>query len=318
MRRLRGPAGLHPGLFRRPVATIGTFDGVHLGHRAVLQQTADLASDLGEEPVVVTFDVHPRVVVSGRGPVSLLTEEHRLRLLEEAGMAATVVLHFDEVLRSMEAAEFLESILVRSMGVVGLVLGPDSHYGRDRRGDVTLARTVLDPLAVAVRAVEPVLVDGALVSSTSLREAVRAGDLAGARAMAGRRWSVLATVVRGDGRGRSLGFPTANLDLAGVARPPRGVWIARAILESGDSYPCLVNIGGRPTFHPEGSTVDTVEAWLDGFDGDLYGSRLELRFLASLREERKFSGPEALRQQIARDRVAMVEFFARNRFGDDV
>lgn len=315
MRRLEGPAGLHRGLFRNPVATVGTFDGLHRGHRAVLDETARLARERDGEPVVVTFDIHPRAVVTGRAPGLLLAPELRQRLFEEAGVAATVILHFDEELRSMEARRFLDDLLGERIGIGGLVLGHDSRFGRDRAGDEALARSVLGPRGIPVVTVPPVLLEGAPVSSTSLREAVAAGDLRRAAALAGRPWSTLGTVVRGDGRGRTLGWPTANLDLGGVVRPPRGVWIGEARLEGGARHRCLVNIGGRPTFHPEGDAVETVEVWLDGFQGDLYGSRLVLSFLSRLRGEERFDGPDALRAQIALDRVAMIEFHRRESQG---
>jgi riboflavin kinase/FMN adenylyltransferase len=149
------------------------------------------------------------------------------------------------------------------------------------------------------------------VSSTAIRDAIRAGDLAAAEEMLGRPFSVLGTVVRGDGRGRTLGAPTANLDLAREIRPPRGVYIGRATLPDGGDRYCLVNVGGRPTFQPEGSAADTVEAWIPDWEGDLYGRALEVAFLARLRDERKFAGAEELREQIRADHVSMVEWIRR-------
>ena len=166
-----------------------------------------------------------------------------------------------------------------------------------------------------MRSVGRVLAASGPVSSTAIRAAIRAGDLALAAEMLGRPVSVLGTVVRGDGRGRTLGAPTANLDLAHEIRPPRGVYAGRALLPGGESPPCLVNVGGRPTFHPEGAAEDTVEAWIPGWEGDLYGKELEVAFLARLRDERKFSGPGELREQIARDHAAMVDWIRRGAAG---
>jgi riboflavin kinase/FMN adenylyltransferase len=310
MRRVHGLEELSPGLFRRPVAALGVFDGVHLGHRAVLAATADLAREAGGEPVAVTFDVHPRLVVEGKGPGAITSLPHRLRLLARAGAAAAVVLHFDAALRERSAEWFLEEVLLARMGIAGLVLGPDSHFGKDRRGDPALARSVLEPRGIPVRSVDRVVGSRGPVSSTAVRAAIRAGELERAAEMLGRPVSVLGTVVRGDGRGRNLGTPTANLDLHQEIRPPRGVWIGRALLPEGEALPCLVNVGGRPTFHPEAGE-DTVEAWIPGFEGDLYGREVEVEILARLREERRFPDPDALREQIRRDHAAMVDWIAR-------
>ncbi len=314
MRRVPGLAALSPGAFRSPVATLGMFDGVHVGHRAVLAETVALARERAGEPVAVTFDVHPRAVVAGAGPPLLTSLEHRLRLLDRAGVAAAVVLHFDAALRDVPAEEFLRGILVARMGVAGVVLGPDSHYGKDRSGDTETARRLLAPLGIPVRGVDPITVGGAAVSSTAIREALRRGDLPAAAGLLGRPVSALGLVVRGDGRGRSLGFPTANLDLEGALAPPRGVYAALATPDGGSTHRALVNVGGRPTFLPAGSP-EAVEVWLDGFDGDLYGLRVEVAFHARLRDERRFDGPDALRRAIGADRDAMLEFFRRESLG---
>ena len=317
MRRVEGIDGLSPGLFRRPVATLGVFDGVHRGHRAVLDATAALARERGGQVVAVTFDIHPRVLVSGAGPAILTSLPHRLLLLERAGAAATVVLRFDRDLRERSAESFLEEILVDRVGIAGLVLGPDTHFGKDRRGNPDLARRVLEPRGLPVRAVGRVAGAHGPVSSTAIREALGAGDLDRAAEMLGRPPSLLGTVVRGEGRGRSLGIPTANLDVAREMLPPRGVYAGRAAdadgsWPGGSPPPCLVNIGGRPTFHPDGGAADSVEAWIPGFDGDLYGKTLEVSLLAHLREEERFASAAELRAQIDRDHVAMVEWMRRS------
>ncbi len=311
MRRVTGLESLSPALFRRPVATLGVFDGVHLGHRAVLAETAALAREVRGEAVAVTFDVHPRVVVEGEGPGMLTSLEHRLRLLGEGGAAAAVVLRFDAALRERSAESFVEEVLLGRMGIAGLVLGPDSHFGKDRRGNPDLARALLGPRGIPVRSLGRVEGPRGPVSSTAIRRAIREGDLAAAEEMLGRPVTVLGTVVRGDGRGRSLGYPTANLDLSHEIRPPRGVWVGRATLPDGSPRWCLVNVGGRPTFHPEGEVPDTVEAWIPGFDGDLYGREVILEFHVRIREERRFSGPAALREQIVLDHDRMVQWIGR-------
>jgi riboflavin kinase/FMN adenylyltransferase len=296
-----GTDGPAPSLFRAPVATIGVFDGVHLGHKRVLARAKELAASLGGEVVVVTFHVHPRAVTVGRAPPLITSLPHRLLLLEREGVDATIVLHFDERLRDMSAERFIDEILVGRIGVRALVLGPDGHFGKDRRGDFDFAKARLAPLGVPVERVEPVkLADGRVVSSSSIREAVARHDIPASEELLGRPPALYGTVVRGDGRGRTLGFPTANLDLAGELRPGRGVYGASVAID-GRPWPAVVNIGGRPTFHPEGDVADAVEVHVIGFSGDLYGRALEVRLLGRLRDERRFAGAEKLKAQIAAD-----------------
>lgn len=300
MRRLDDVGLLDPRSFRAPVVAIGVFDGVHRGHRRVLARAREIARPLGGEVVVVTFHVHPRAVTRGAAPPLITSLAHRLVLLEREGVDAAIVLHFDEALREMSAERFVDEVLVARIGVRALVLGHDSRFGHDRRGDFELARARLAPLGVPVEHVEAVtLDDGRIVSSSSIREAVARDDIAAAAELLGRPPALYGTVVRGDGRGRTIGFPTANLDLAGELRPTSGVYGAAVDLD-GRTWPAVVNIGGRPTFHPEGGAA-AVEVHLVGFSGDLYGRALEVRLLGRIRDERRFAGADELRAQIARD-----------------
>ena len=301
MRVVHGTDAIGPADFRAPVVTLGVFDGVHRGHRKVLARARELATSLGGEVVVVTFHQHPRAVTVGVAPPLITSLEHRLVLLEREGVDATVVLHFDEALREMSAERFVDEFLVARIGTRSLVLGHDSHFGKDRRGDAALARRLLEPHGVPVECIDAVrLADGRVVSSSSIREAVAKDDVAGAQELLGRPPALYGTVVRGDGRGRTLGWPTANLDLAGELRPTRGVF-GGAVDIAGRAWPAVVNIGGRPTFHPEGDAADTVEVHVVGYSGDLYGKPLEVRLLGRIRDERRFSGPDELKEQIARD-----------------
>ncbi len=301
MKVLDDVARLVPEAFRAPVVTIGVFDGVHRGHVRVLDRAKDTAGPLRGEAVVVTFHVHPRAVTVGRAPPLVTSLPHRLLLLERAGVDATVVLHFDETLRDMTAERFVDEILVGRIGVRALVLGHDSHFGKDRRGDFEFARARLAPRGVPVERVEPVrLADGRVVSSSAIRDAVARDDLAAAEELLGRPPALYGVVVRGDGRGRTLGYPTANLDLAGELRPSRGVYGASVVLD-GRARAALVNIGGRPTFHPEGDGADTVEVHVLDWTGDLFGRALEVRLFGRIRDERKFAGAEELKAQIGRD-----------------
>lgn len=308
---VHGADGVAPGMFRAPVVTIGVFDGVHRGHRRVIARAKEIAAPLGGEVVVVTFHVHPRAVTVGVAPPLITSLAHRLVLLGREGVDAAIVLHFDEALREMTAERFVDEFLVARIGVRALVLGHDSHFGRDRRGDFDLARAMLAPRGVPVEMVEPVrLADGRVVSSSSIRESVAKDDIVAAAELLGRPPALYGTVVRGDGRGRTLGYPTANLDLAGELRPTSGVYGA-AVDVDGRAWPAVVNIGGRPTFHPEAGAALAVEAHLVGFAGDLYGRSLEVRLLGRIRDERRFASAEELKAQIARDVEEMTGRVAR-------
>lgn len=301
MRTLEGLGALRRERFRRPAVTLGVFDGVHRGHRAVLARTREMAARLNGEVVVVTFHVHPKSVTHGEAPPLVTSLRHRLRLMEREGVDTVAVLRFDRDLREMAAEAFADDVLAGAIGAGGVVAGHDTRFGLDRRGDASMLRERLAPRGVLVETTEPVrMPDGEIVSSSAIRAAVARGDLARAGDLLGRSPALYGTVVRGDGRGRGLGFPTANLDLDGELRPGRGVYGGVVSLD-GSARPCVVNIGGRPTFHPEGDGAETVEAHVPGWSGDIYGRTLEVFLLGKLRDERRFDGPDALRAQIALD-----------------
>lgn len=238
------------------VISIGVFDGVHLGHQAILAANVARSRELGARPTVVTFAGHPKKLLLGREPRTLTSLEHRLELFRRAGIQHALALTFDEHLRNQPAEEFAADVLVKRLGARAFVLGFDSKFGRDRRGGPEL----LARLGYDVRVVEQVLVGGRAVSSTAIREAVELGDLEGARRMLGRPVSVLGTVVKGAQFGRRLGFPTANLDLHHELHPPAGVWagVARLLERDGGAleYRAVTNIGTRPTLHAgDGASV---------------------------------------------------------------
>jgi riboflavin kinase / FMN adenylyltransferase len=291
---------------RGSTISIGVFDGVHLGHQAILRANVARAREIGAEATVVTFRRHPKKVLLGRAPGALTTLDHRLELFARLGVEHTVALNFDTELRELSAEEFVREWLVRALGARHFVLGFDSKFGRDRRGGPELLQTLGYPLDV----VGQVLVDRRPVSSTAIREAVALGDLNGAQRMLGRPLSVLGRVVHGEALGRRIGFPTANLNLMQGLHPPAGVYAVWArVLEGeegrrfGAALPAVANIGRRPTVAGE-SAEERVEVHLLDFAGDLYGRRLEVEFAAHLRGERRFSGIEALSHQIRRDVAA--------------
>ena len=283
------------------VVSLGVFDGVHLGHRAILERNVALARERGLRPTVVTFRDHPKRVILGRAPRTLTTLEHRLAHFRRLGVEHTLALAFDEALRETPADRFITEILVRSLNAAAFVLGFDSKFGKGRAGGPEL----LTSLGFPVEVVPKVVVDQRAVSSTAIREAVELGDLEGAKSMLGRPISVFGRVVKGQQMGRKLGFPTANLDLAHELHPPPGVYACQAtlILEEGEDEvrPAVANIGFRPTVSGEASGEPTIEVHLLDFEADLYGAAMELEFAARIRDEQRFDGLEALRAQIARD-----------------
>ncbi|HEX9794336.1 MAG TPA: riboflavin biosynthesis protein RibF [Planctomycetota bacterium] len=299
-----------PGAAAR-AATVGVFDGVHLGHFVVLREVVERARADGLEPAVVTFAGHPKEVLVGRNPPTVTSLEHRLLLFRRIGLRLALVLEFTPELRELSAEDFLRRVLLDGLGVRELVLGFDSKFGRGRAGTAESLRPLAARHGFGLHEVPPLRLTGRAVSSTAVREAVALGELDRAAAMLGRPVSLLGTVVHGDARGREIGFPTANLDLHHELRPPEGVYAALAIRRGRNAaapweaaeadrslLPAVVNVGRRPTF--AGAEV-RVEVHLLDFDADLYGENLEVFFLAAIRGEQQFHDAAALREQIARD-----------------
>lgn len=282
-----------------PVVTWGVFDGVHAGHRRVLDTLISWARAEGVPSVVVTFDRHPLEVLRGTSVPLISPLAERLRLLGEKGVDAVLVLNFTKAFALTTADAFIRDVVAGRLRARGVVLGHDSRFGKDREGDLATLEALSRQLGLAVRRCEPELFEGRPVSSSLIRELIRAGRLDEARRLLGRPPSVIGTVVRGDRRGSAIGIPTANLELHHAARPPAGVYAADVPLE-GRVHRAVVNIGTRPTFK-EGD-VETIEAHLlDYSGGELYGRVLEVRFLARLRDEKRFDGIEALKAQITAD-----------------
>jgi riboflavin kinase/FMN adenylyltransferase len=282
-----------------PVVTWGVFDGVHAGHRRVLETLVGWARAEGVPSVVVTFDRHPMEVLRGVSVPLISPLAERLRLLGEKGVDAVLVLNFTKEFAKTTADAFVRDIVAGALRAKGVVLGHDSRFGKDREGDLATLEALSRDLGLAVKRCEPELFEGRAVSSSLLRELILGGRLDEARRLLGRPPSVIGTVVRGDRRGTALGIPTANLELHHTARPPAGVYAADVPLD-GRLLRGVVNIGTRPTFK-EGD-VETIEVHLlDYAGGDLYGRVLEVRFLDRLRDEKRFDGVDSLKKQIAAD-----------------
>lgn len=298
-------ASTQPFPGERAVVTIGVYDGLHLGHQAVIAHVRELAAERGGRSAVLTFDRHPATVVRPESAPQLLTDaEQRLELLAATGIDAAVVLPFDEERSAEPAAEFVEEVLVGCLQAEVVVVGEDFHFGHHREGNVDLLRKLgqvhgfdVVPLALVTR---PDGVDEP-VSSTAIRRALAGGDVARAAAMLGRPFEARGTVVHGDQRGRLLGFPTANVEVWNrVCLPADGVYAGWYVRPDGRQHACAINIGRRPTFY-EHADHSLLEAHLLDFEGDLYGERAKVRFVEFLRSERKFDGIEALVAQLRND-----------------
>jgi len=297
---------LEPRGWPHPAVTVGNFDGVHRGHQALVAVAVRDAREMGGTAVALTFDPHPsRVLSPDRGPSALMTVPQKAEVLAELGVDRLAVLPFTLELSHESPEAFARLVLQQALGARVVVVGAGFRFGHRRAGTLPTLEEAGRRLGFRVHGVEPLLHEGAPISSTRIREAVARGDVEAARALLGRPFFIDGTVVKGDGRGRRLGFPTANLDVLNETLPGRGVYAAWCSLLSAQGrprWPAVVNVGRRPTF---GGTTLTVEAHLlgfaDGYAGDLYGSALRLGFVQRIREEQAFAGPDALVEQIGKD-----------------
>jgi riboflavin kinase/FMN adenylyltransferase len=283
---------------RDMVLAVGVFDGVHLGHKALLARLLERAGELDLASGVVTFDPHPLKVLSPETGLSFLSDlEQRKALLRDEGVDTVIVLPFTPELASLSAARFV-GLLKRYLRLKELVIGPGFTLGRDREGNADALRALGEDLGFTVSVVPAVKVNGDTVSSTAIREALAGGDLKKVRRLIGRPFSLRGRVVHGDSRGTKLDFPTANLDLdPEQALPAEGVYATWAYL---DERACqsMTNIGRRPTF---GGQRREVEVYLLDYQGDLYGRELKIDIIERLRGERQFDTAQALKSQIAAD-----------------
>lgn len=285
---------------RKACLALGFFDGVHLGHQQIIRQTIADARQHEAVALVITFDRHPNTVVApARVPSLIYSLPQKVRQIELLGVDALLLLHFDKTF-SLQTGEGFVRFLARDLGQLrSICVGANFTFGHKRSGNVDLLRKLGTELNFAVHGMAAVSLDGRTVSSTRIREAIATGNLDGAGQMLGRAYSLSGQVVKGDGLGRQLGFPTANIDVTGLILPPNGVYAVRAELPEG-SHRAVLNIGLRPTLQNPKPQLQ-VEAHLLDLAGDLYGKTLELVFVDKLRDERKFGSLDELRSQIGKD-----------------
>lgn len=298
----RGTSSLGRRL-REPVVAIGNFDGVHIGHQQLLALARDRARARGGEAVVLTFDPHPaRVLAPHLAPPLLSTLPRKLELLAEHGIDACVVEPFTRELASLPAGDFVDQVLCDALDAREVVVGYDFTYGRGRGGTIETLRASGAERGFAVHVVPAVTVDGLVASSTKIREFVLEGKVDGARMLLGRELTVDGRVIRGAGRGRSIGVPTANVAVEGEILPKPGVYAAHLTVldEPGATpRPAVANLGVNPTFVAAGAL--SLEAHVLDWEGDLYDRRVRIGFTKRLRDEERFPSVDALVAQIRRD-----------------
>jgi riboflavin kinase/FMN adenylyltransferase len=298
-------AQLHGPLF----LAIGVFDGVHLGHQAVISAATSHADAAEGTPVVMTFDPHPLKVLRPQHAPHLLTAtQHKIALIRNLGVEHLLVINFDKKFAATLPEKFVEELVVHSRPLREICVGHEWSFGKDRRGNLDLLKKLGPRFDFSVVGVSPVLINGEVVSSTAIRQAVENGDFAKAAEMLGRDYTILGAVTHGDNLGKKIGFPTANLSAHSEQFPPNGVYVAEARL-GGALYRGVANLGFRPTVSARKSER-LLELHLFDLDREIYGEEMEVRFVRYLRPEQKFPDVEALRAQIASDVQQARESFS--------
>jgi riboflavin kinase/FMN adenylyltransferase len=286
---------------KNSVVTVGTFDGVHLAHQELIRDVVQRARGRKGRSVVITFDPHPKEVLTGK-PLHLLTSiEERQQMCEALGVDMFFRTEFTYDFSRQSSRDFYLRYVIQGTGVTEVIEGYDHHFGRDREGSIEELLKLGREFEFSVDALKPVYVDEEIVSSSQIRQHLLQGRVDRADRLLGRPYPVTGRVIRGDGRGRQLGYPTANLQLASNRKmiPQDGIYFAQVEVDS-TTYSCMVSIGVRPTFFTHGHR--TIEAHLLDFDADLYGKTMTLQFLKRLREERKFENAEQLIEQMNKDK----------------
>jgi len=279
---------------------IGVFDGVHRGHQAVISTSAVHARAASGTPVVVTFDPHPeRVLRPQTAPHLLSATQHKIALIRALGVEHLLIITFDKEFAATEPEDFVQKLVAHSKPLREICVGHEWSFGKNRRGNLDLLKTLGAQFDFDVVGIPPVKIMGAVVSSTAIRQAIEKGELEKAAQMLGREYTILGTVTHGDNLGKKIGFPTANLSAHSEQFPPNGVYAAEARIE-GESHRGVINLGIRPTVSGWKSNR-VLEIHLFDFNRDIYGHDVEVRFLKFLRPEKKFENLDALVQQIRQD-----------------
>ena len=288
-----------PPEYRGGVIALGNFDGFHRGHQAVAKAALDWAKAEGRPGIIATFDPHPvRYFAPDTPPFRLTTLDQRQDLFVAAGAAAMLVFQFDRTLAETTAEQFVGDLLAQQLGAVGVVTGDDFTFGKGRAGNVAVLADLAQQHGMTARAIGPVAEHGEVVSSSRIRDALKAGDCQSAAELLTRPFAIRGIVQHGAKLGRSIGYPTANVELGSYLRPRYGIYAVTARLPDGTVVPGAANLGIRPSFDPP---VELLETFLFDWSGDLYGAEIEVALHRHLRDEAKFDSLEELTAQMARD-----------------
>jgi riboflavin kinase/FMN adenylyltransferase len=306
---LHFPDDPRPPWLAHPVLALGNFDGLHRGHLKIIERVRRGAAEHGGTPMAMTFDPHPsRVVRPDKAPPLLMTKEQRIEAFERAGISAVAVVRFTAELSQWDPEMFVRTVLVEWLRVSDVWVGANFLFGHGRSGNFSTLRTLGQRYGFRADKIDPVRYKEFVVSSTRVRRLVSEGRMDEAGALLGHQFYIDGRVVPGAHRGKALGFPTANLETSNELLPPNGVYATMTTID-GIVHPSITNVGVRPTFGDTAKT--TIEAYLLGYDGDLYGRQVRLGFVQRLRDERKFDDVDALRAQIEADRRRAERLFAQ-------
>jgi riboflavin kinase/FMN adenylyltransferase len=290
--------------FRNPVVTLGNFDGVHLGHQEIFRRVKERASKIHGEGVVITFEPHPLKVLAPEKFLPLLTPfRKKMILIEESGIETVLCIEFSLAFSEISSSEFIESILVRKVGVKEIIIGYNYHFGKGQRGDAQTLKEAGKVFGFEVEVVEPLKVDQTIVSSSKIRDLIQGGKVEVASRLLGRDYPIFGKVVEGAKRGATLGFPTANLEISDELYPRTGVYAVEVVCNQ-QHFNGLANIGLNPTFSPEIAKREdrfSLEVHILNFNQEIYGEEIEVHFKKRIRDELRFGSPSLLIEQIKED-----------------
>jgi riboflavin kinase / FMN adenylyltransferase len=309
MQVIHYPDDPRPARWHQPVLALGNFDGMHRGHLKIIERVRRGAEERGSTSVAMTFDPHPsKIVRPDKAPPLLMTHQQKLEALARGGMHGVAIVRFTPELAQWDPETFVRSVLVEWLHVAEVWVGANFLFGHDRSGNFSLLRSLGARYGFRAEKIDPVRYKDFVVSSTRVRRLIAEGRVDEAGALLGHYYALDGTVVQGAKRGRELGFPTANVCAENELVPPAGVY-ATTVTIDGMAYASITNIGTRPTF--ESGDERVIESHLIDFDKDMYGTRVRVGFVQRLRDEKKFDGVDALKAQIASDRVRTRDLFDR-------
>ncbi|HQI80941.1 MAG TPA: bifunctional riboflavin kinase/FAD synthetase [Deltaproteobacteria bacterium] len=297
MQLFRGTEAIYPDTLKKAVVTIGNFDGCHRGHQEIFRRVRSHAARIGGAAVVFTFHPHPASVVKGITPQLIFTLDEKIRAVDSLGMDALIIAPFTREFAETQPEVFVKETIVRRIGAAGVVVGHDFSFGRRALGDIPFLKRMGAKMGFFVECVDPVSVDGQVISSTYIRKLIQSGDVAAAARVMLHPYRITGRVIHGMARGRSLGFPTANIQPDKALLPAYGVYAVR-IISGQNRWDAVANIGNNPTF---GDVGTSIEAFLFDFEGDLYDAELSVEFVEHVRGEVKFADIRYLVEQIEQD-----------------